>query len=163
MSLVMRKPDFCICENKDADQLRSNTAQLISAFVFAIRIVRSLFYLNPKFQASSYILWLYSLVCVGNPEDRFSHNEAHMVLSVSVPDIVYPFFLTKATRMTTLNVFIKFFTDIFCFSFLCLAKSMIITASIAGKMICDKPFNAIQFHFDWTIMTGHNFPGSERD
>ena len=22
MSLVMRKPDFCICENKDADQLR---------------------------------------------------------------------------------------------------------------------------------------------
>ena len=24
MSLVARKPDFCICENKDADQLRSN-------------------------------------------------------------------------------------------------------------------------------------------
>ena len=24
MSLVMRKPDFCICENRDADQLRSN-------------------------------------------------------------------------------------------------------------------------------------------
>ena len=24
MSLVMRKPDFCLCENKDADQLRSN-------------------------------------------------------------------------------------------------------------------------------------------
>ena len=22
LSLVMRKPDFCICENKDADQLR---------------------------------------------------------------------------------------------------------------------------------------------
>ena len=22
MSLVMRKPDFCICKNKDADQLR---------------------------------------------------------------------------------------------------------------------------------------------
>ena len=38
MSLVMRKPAFCIFENKDADQLRSNctvTAQLISAFVFA--------------------------------------------------------------------------------------------------------------------------------
>ena len=26
MSLVMRKSDFCICENKDADQLRSNCA-----------------------------------------------------------------------------------------------------------------------------------------
>ena len=24
MSSVMRKPDFCICENKDADQLRGN-------------------------------------------------------------------------------------------------------------------------------------------
>ena len=26
MSLVMRKTAFCICENKDADQLRSNCA-----------------------------------------------------------------------------------------------------------------------------------------
>ena len=24
MSLVMKKPAFCICENKDADQLRGN-------------------------------------------------------------------------------------------------------------------------------------------
>ena len=24
MSLVMRNPDFCICENKDADQLHGN-------------------------------------------------------------------------------------------------------------------------------------------
>ena len=38
--------------------------KLISAFVFAIRIVQSLYYLNPKFQASSYLLWLYSPVCV---------------------------------------------------------------------------------------------------
>ena len=41
------------------------TAKLISAFVFAIRIGESLFYRNPKFQASSHILWLYSTVCVG--------------------------------------------------------------------------------------------------
>ena len=34
LSHVMRKPDFCICENKGADQLRSNL-KLISAFVFA--------------------------------------------------------------------------------------------------------------------------------
>ena len=26
MSRIVRKPDFCICENKDADQLRSNCA-----------------------------------------------------------------------------------------------------------------------------------------
>ena len=41
------------------------TAQLISAFVFATGIVLSLYYLNPKFQASSHLLWLYSPVCVG--------------------------------------------------------------------------------------------------
>ena len=64
MSLVMRKPAFCICENKDADQLRSVTAQLISAFVFASQIVQSLFFLNPKFQVSNNLLLLYSPVCV---------------------------------------------------------------------------------------------------
>ena len=41
------------------------TAQLISAFVFATRIVEFLFYLYTKFQASSFILSLYRLVCVG--------------------------------------------------------------------------------------------------
>ena len=57
------------------------TAKLISAFVFAIQIVQSLFYLNPKVQASSHLQWLYSPVCVGpgrKPEDRFSHNEAQL-------------------------------------------------------------------------------------
>ena len=41
------------------------TAKLISVFVFAIWIVQYLYYLNPKFQASSYPLWLHSPVCVG--------------------------------------------------------------------------------------------------
>ena len=41
------------------------TAKLISAFVFAIRIVQFLFYLNTKFQASSHLLSLCSLICVG--------------------------------------------------------------------------------------------------
>ena len=39
--------------------------KLISAFVLATRIVQFLFYLNPKCQASSHLLWLYSPVCVG--------------------------------------------------------------------------------------------------
>ena len=56
LSRDVRKPDFCICENKDADQLRSITAKLISDFVFAIRTVQSLYYLNPKFQTSSHLL-----------------------------------------------------------------------------------------------------------
>ena len=40
------------------------TAKLISVFVFATRIVQFLFYLIPKFQASSSFLCLYRLVCV---------------------------------------------------------------------------------------------------
>ena len=43
---------------------RSVTAKLISAFVFATRIVYFLFFLYPKFQASSLLLRLYSPVCV---------------------------------------------------------------------------------------------------
>ena len=41
------------------------TAKVISAFVFASQIVQSLCFQNPKFQASSHLLWLYRPVCVG--------------------------------------------------------------------------------------------------
>ena len=64
LSLVMRNPAFCICENKDEDQLCSNCAA-DQRHCFLIWIVQSLYYLNLKFQASSYLLWLYSPVSVG--------------------------------------------------------------------------------------------------
>ena len=57
------------------------TAQLISAFVFATRIVQFLFYLNPKFQASSSFLCLYRLVCVKpvrKPHCWFFHEAAQI-------------------------------------------------------------------------------------
>ena len=60
---------------------RSRTAKLISAFVFATQIVRSLYFLNPKFQASFHHLWLYRPVYVRpdrKPEFWFSHDAAHM-------------------------------------------------------------------------------------
>ena len=41
------------------------TAKLISAFVFATRIIQSLLFLYTKFQASSHLVKLYSLVYVG--------------------------------------------------------------------------------------------------
>ena len=44
---------------------QTSFAKLISAFVFATQIVQSLFFSNPKFQASSLLLRLYMLVCVG--------------------------------------------------------------------------------------------------
>ena len=39
--------------------------KLIRAFVFATRIVQSLYFLNTKFQASSHLVWLGNPVCVG--------------------------------------------------------------------------------------------------
>ena len=60
MSHHMGKPTICIGENKGADQL-------ISTFVFATQIVQLLFFLNPKFKASSQLLCLYS-----------SHEAAHI-------------------------------------------------------------------------------------
>ena len=44
-------------------------------------------YLNPKFQASSSFLCLYSLVCVGpvrKPHCWFSHEAAHMSVELDV-------------------------------------------------------------------------------
>ena len=86
LSRDVRKPDFCICENKDADQ--------ISAFVFAAWIVPSLCFLNPKYQVCSHLLWLYSPVCVGpgrkpwrpvfwrrgSFKTRFSHDSTRLLM-----------------------------------------------------------------------------------
>ena len=75
----MRKPAFCICDKK-VPELRG-TAKQISAFVFATRLGQSLYFLYTKFQASSHLLWLY---LVGNPEDRFSHNEAQLMVWIHI-------------------------------------------------------------------------------
>ena len=77
MSLVMRKPAFCIYAKTKMQISCAVTAQLISAFVFAIRILQSLYYINLKFQASGHLLWLYSPVCVGpGPKSR---RPAHII------------------------------------------------------------------------------------
>ena len=80
MSRVIRKPDFCLCENKDAVTAQIScavtahlisafiftavTAQLISAFVFDTQIVQFLIYLYQTFQDSNFLLELYRPVCV---------------------------------------------------------------------------------------------------
>ena len=60
----MRKPAFCICENKDADQIRgSRDADERLCF----RYMGSTIPLLPKSEISSlisHLLWLYSPVCV---------------------------------------------------------------------------------------------------
>ena len=80
MSCVMRKPAFCLCENKGADQLLSNCAadqRLCFRFIDS----KTLYLLNHKFQASSRLLWPYSPACVGSgrkPKDRFFHDTFHI-------------------------------------------------------------------------------------
>ena len=90
MSSVMRKPFFFAYVKTKMQISFAVTAKLISAFVFATRIVQSLHFLNPKFQASSRLLWLHSPVCVGpgrKPQRPFSHNEAHFLSQT--PFVVY--------------------------------------------------------------------------
>ena len=59
----MIKPDFANAKTK-AQISCAVIAQLISAFIFATRIVQFIFFLNLKFQAFSHLQWLYMPVCV---------------------------------------------------------------------------------------------------
>ena len=63
MGLVVRKPAFCICENKDADQLRSNR-EADQRLCFRYSDITIPLLSTSKIQASSQLPWLYSLVCV---------------------------------------------------------------------------------------------------
>ena len=76
----MRKPAFCICENRDADQLRGNRE---ADQCLCFRYLDSTIPLLPKSEMLSLwpSLWLYSRFVtdlVGNPEARFSHNKAQL-------------------------------------------------------------------------------------
>ena len=81
MSLVMRKPAFCICENKDADQLRGNRE---ADQRLCFRYTDSAIPLLPKIRKFKPLTILRDCTArfvsdlVGNPEERFSHNEAQL-------------------------------------------------------------------------------------
>ena len=83
MSLVVRKPGFCICENKDADQLRSNCAA----------DQRHLFSLYGEYNPSTTEFRNFkslAIFCgctarfvsdqVENPPERFSYVAAHIMV-----------------------------------------------------------------------------------
>ena len=78
----MRKPDLAYEKTKTQISC-AVTAQLISTFVFATLIVRFFFFLNLKFQACSYLLYLHRPVCVrpGRKPRRpvFSHHGSNLI------------------------------------------------------------------------------------
>ena len=64
--------------------------QIKSAIVFAAQIVQSLYFRNPKFQASGHHLCMYSSVCVGpgrKPPRQVSPNAAQIykVIALTSP------------------------------------------------------------------------------
>ena len=76
----MRKPDFCLCKNKGADQLCSNcTANQGLCFHYMDSIIPPL-YLYPKFQDSSFLMKGFMSDMVRNPEDWFSRIMAQSIL-----------------------------------------------------------------------------------
>ena len=75
------KTGFCICENKDADPLSCNRE---ADQRFCFRYIDSTISLLPKYESFKPLVILCGRTAwfvwdlVGNPEDRFSHNEAHI-------------------------------------------------------------------------------------
>ena len=63
MSHVMRRPEFCICINKGAEQMHGNRAA-DQHLCFRNMDSASPLLLN-KFESSGHHLWLYNLLCVG--------------------------------------------------------------------------------------------------
>ena len=86
MSRVVRKQAFCICENKDADQLRGNRE---ADQRLCFRYIENTIPLLSMYEISS--LWQFSVAVqpsLCGTWSGFSDNEAHMetsVYSVTVP------------------------------------------------------------------------------
>ena len=69
----------------------SAAAQLISAFVFATRIVQSLFFLEPNTKFLAVLCECtgrFVSDLVGNPEDRFSSVAAQLFMLATIKDML---------------------------------------------------------------------------
>ena len=76
----------------------TGTAKLISTFVFATRLVHFLYYLNPKFEGSSHLLGLHSLVYVG-PLSRKPRRPVYSQQG-SYDKITYFFYFSRQILLT---------------------------------------------------------------
>ena len=77
----MRKLAFCICENKDTDQLRADReADHCLCFRYTDSIIPLLHKseISSLYASSEAVQQLFVSDLVGNPEDRISHSEAQI-------------------------------------------------------------------------------------
>ena len=99
------KSDFCLCKNKDADQLRSkDEADQRLCFRYMDSTFQFSFFLNPKFPASTQTSHFcdctgqFVLDLVRNPEAQFSHVVPHIhVMVVVILSVVVLKLLLQAT------------------------------------------------------------------
>ena len=102
----------------------------VSAFVFARRIVQSLYFLNPKFPASSYLLCLYSLVCL---------RPVRRPLGILMKQLI---FLRKAylqcygLKCIRMNNVIYIFKASICYRYFCYMKSHLLNHFNVRKYTC---------------------------
>ena len=103
----MRNQQFAYAKTKTQISC-AVTVHLIIAFVFGTRIVQLLIYLYPKFQASSFLLWLYSLVCVGPCRKPkllvFSCTSSYSIFFAGYTFIYYEASLLKGRMATEISM-----------------------------------------------------------
>ena len=91
----MKKPTFCICENKDADQLRgSREADQRLYFPYLDSTIPLLS--NSEISILQPSSVAVNLICVGpgrKSECRFYHDTAHLIYSLLLEPIKPPFTL----------------------------------------------------------------------
>ena len=93
MRRVMRKPAFCICENKDADQLHGNREADQRLCFRYIEIASPFLLLIQSFKPTAIFCGCTARFVsdlVGNPEDRFSRDVAYLHRRVSLMHPVHP-------------------------------------------------------------------------
>ena len=83
----MRKPDFAYAQNKDADQLRGYPEpdqrlcfRYIDSTIPLLSLIRNFKLLAILCGCTAWFVW----DLVGNPVDRFSHNEAQIPIKFHV-------------------------------------------------------------------------------
>ena len=86
MSLVTRKPAFCICENKGPDQLRGNRKadqRLCFSYIDSIIPLLSIYEISSLWPSSVAVQPGLFRTWSETPKTGFSHNEAHMLNMIS--------------------------------------------------------------------------------